>query len=136
MFCGNCRAQLNDSFRACPWCGAPVRRQQMIAAKNSAYYIPPAASPTPALVWGILSLSFALTPILSFLGIIFGIVAKSQAGKFKRFTGNAPNKQVLTGRKLSTAGIIIGSISTVVGLFLIEYLFYFILYLFAILSAV
>ena len=111
MFCGNCGAQLDDSFRACPRCGAPVQRQQTSAAYNPTY-IDPRSNPKPVLVFGILSLSFSLTFFLSFLGTIFGIVGLVKAKAYNNFTGNVPSKQVTIGRRLSLAGLIVGSIIT------------------------
>ena len=116
MFCPKCGAQLNENFRVCPKCGAMVQGQDANVTNNSTYN-GPLGDPKPVLVFGILSLSFALTFFMSFLGIIFGIIGLKKANAYNEFARNAPAKQATIGRKLSLAGLITGSVMT--GIFLI-----------------
>ena len=113
MFCAKCGAQMNDNFRVCPQCGATQQGQEQNLTNNSTYN-GPLGNPTPVLVWGILSLSFAVTFYFSFLGLIFGIVGTKKAKAYREFTQNAPAKQADIGQNLSKAGIIVGAILTAI----------------------
>ena len=100
MFCKHCGTQIEDAAKFCPTCGKIVEREEYVAAEAPAqdYFETPTPNyfeaPAPAyfensrpaekesgggiLALAILSLVFAETLILSFLGIIFAYIAKSK----------------------------------------------------------
>ena len=110
MFCQRCGAFINDNQRVCPQCGMVISGQEANVSNVSSYE-GPMGSTTPALVCGILGLSFACTFYLSILGVIFSIIGLCKANKARTIIGNT-SKKVNTGRKLSIAGIITGAILT------------------------
>lgn len=59
------------------------------------------------LTYGILALSFALTGIISFLGIIFGAIAMNKANEYIRLMG-ANSARVSVGKGLGKGGLIAG----------------------------
>lgn len=65
-----------------------------------------------ALTWGILSLVFACTFYLSFLGIIFACVAFSKANNYKRLNNNILSGKAKVGRGLALGGLIAGIVMT------------------------
>lgn len=112
MNCEKCGAPMNDNFRVCPQCGAPVRGQEEKITTTSTYY-GSLGNPTPVLVWGIVGLAFSLTFYLSFLGVIFSIVGLRKANTYNEFTRYAPSTKAKIGKRLSIAGIIVGIIMTI-----------------------
>lgn len=137
MFCKHCGTQIEDEAKFCPTCGRIVEKEESVANENSApnYFDSPAPNyfDTPApnyngegyrpqqresgggiLALAILSLVFAETFFLSFLGIIFAYIAKSKINSYIIRNGelDAPGK---VGRGLSIAGLIVSWIMT--GLF-------------------
>ncbi len=59
------------------------------------------------LTYGILALSFALTGIISFLGIIFGAIAMNKANEYIRLIGTS-TARVTVGKGLGKGGLIAG----------------------------
>ncbi len=112
MFCPKCGAAINENQRVCPACGHPIAGEENNVTAATTYK-GPLANPVPVLVWGILGLSFALSFVLSFLGIIFSAVGLHKATSYYAFTGSAPSNMVRIGRKLSIAGLIVGIILTI-----------------------
>ena len=113
MVCEKCGAKLNENCRVCPQCGAPIEGEEQNITPTSTYE-GPLGNPTPVLVWGIIGLSFALTPYINFLGIIFSAIGLKKANQYSQFTGGLESKQASVGRGLSKAGLITGIILTVV----------------------
>ena len=70
-------------------------------------------TPSNVLVWGILGLSFACTPFLNFLGIIFSVVAKRKSNAYAAANGPLYG-QAKVGHILATVGLIVGIILTVI----------------------
>ena len=65
-----------------------------------------------ALTFGILSLVFACTFYLSFLGIIFACIAFSKANKNKMFNNGVLHAKAKVGRGLAMGGLIAGIVFT------------------------
>lgn len=112
MLCEKCGAAINENIRICPQCGTPIRGEEQNITSNSTYQ-GPLGNTTPVLVWGIIGLAFALIFYFNILGIIFSIVGLKKANAYNEFTGDAQSKKVKIGKKLSIAGVIVGSISFV-----------------------
>ena len=112
MTCSNCGKYIGENTRVCPYCGHAIEGEEKhITAATT--YNGPMGNPTPTLVWGIIGLAFALTFYLSFLGIIFSAVGLHKAKVYNQFTNFAPSNQVRHGKRLATAGLIVGIILTV-----------------------
>ncbi len=136
MFCGNCGTQLSDDSKFCGKCGTPVEAPVVTPVAEPA----PAETPvetaveapvaTPvvdpeqeqlkneasksALIWGILSLAFAIEGfIVSFLGIIFACTAFKKADWFTYLNNGVLEGKAKVGRGLAKAGLIVGIIMTV-----------------------
>lgn len=124
MYCNNCGAQLAENSRFCQNCGQLVQSEKQNVSAASTYE-GPMGNPTPVLVWGIISLAFACSFFLSFLGIVFGIVGLNKYNTYVDFCGTG-SKQAHIGRKLSKAGLIVGIILTVL------FILYFIAFIFAV----
>jgi len=127
MYCNQCGAEIENGKNFCTVCGAPLNKQGEVGNSRftnsySTYGQPQYARPVnndegraaakSVLTFGILSLAFALSFILSPLGIIFGGVAKSKNSAFIQ-KGGIPYGPSKTGSGLSTAGIIVGIIYSV-----------------------
>lgn len=127
MFCNKCGAMVEDGTKFCPSCGQslaqsapeqPVYQQptyQEPVYQQPTYQQPtaPAINTTPILVMGILSICFACTFYFSFLGIIFGAIGK---GKVKSYlaAGGTLSGKAKVGSILSTVGLILGIVMTVI----------------------
>ena len=137
MVCEHCGAEIQPGASFCMNCGAPV------SAGNRNLAPVPAPAPAPApmlstpsgvtasnvLTWGILSLAFACTFILSFLGIIFGVTGKKKAEEYQACFGTVSG-QANTGRILSRVGFIVGIVMTV--LFVLYMIFLVAMVMFAV----
>lgn len=71
-----------------------------------------APNPVMVLVFGIISLALSLTFYLSIVGFIFGILGKNKAQDYIN-SGAAPATQVTVGKRLATAGFIVGLIMSI-----------------------
>ena len=101
MFCGKCGASFGEGIRYCPRCGQAVD--------------PYAGKPQPnLLVWGILSLAFAVFGP-SFVGIIFAVIGRKKQEEYDGIL-TGPSR---VGAGLIKAGYITGIIMTVVHVLLI-----------------
>ena len=127
MYCKYCGAQLTEGANFCTVCGneqketvvaAPVISQEERSAMRK-----------NILGWGITSLAFASSIILSFLGIIFAIVAKAKANKYYKTFG-VLDWQAKVGNHLAKAGLGVG-----IGLS-IFWFFYIIIFILAILGQI
>lgn len=131
MICPNCNKNISDGFQCCPYCGTRVAPTDVTitstvttpaygAPASNAYSAPvsapsaqSAALASSALTFGILALAFACTWIVSFLGIVFGIMAKNKADNVLRMDGILTGK-AKTGRILGKAGLIAGIIMSAI----------------------
>ncbi len=109
MKCTNCGFYY-EGARVCPNCGEVADGQADRVTDNTTRERP-LGNPTPILVFGILSLAFALE--LPPLGVVFGIIALVKAGKYFAFVGYPGAGQARTGKGLAKAGVIVGAIMTV-----------------------
>lgn len=123
MFCKSCGAPLNQGESFCPNCGAPVLAggQPACTNPNLGYGTaqtqidpnwPKAGDAVPAMVFGIVSLCFALSIYFSLLGVIFGAVALAKVNRYLD-RGGAVNGFSKTGRGLGLAGLIVGIVGSV-----------------------
>lgn len=121
MICKNCGANV-DGLTSCPNCGTPVENTANPQYQNYNAYPnmyanndqPPVESPTPILVFGILSL--ALSSVIA--GIVFGILGLIKSKKYITTYGNI-STQVRIGRGLSIAGIIVSAICIIMYIIMI-----------------
>lgn len=132
MFCNNCGAQVNDGVQFCPNCGKtlnnqvnqqpiyqPVNQQPVNQQPvNQQPVYQPVNQPTvqadPSIfTMGLLSLIFADTFFLSFLGIIFGAIAKNKVKAFEALGGVLTGKSKV-GSILAKIGLILGIVLTVI----------------------
>lgn len=147
MICSRCGTENVNAGRFCVRCGTPlpehsapeVNQYNQYNQQNQymePVYTPPQppriddyrrppvdqqVSSVPALVWGILSLAFATSIYLSFLGIIFSCIARSKANTYLYAYGMLDGR-ARTGRGLAKAGLIVGIIGTVLCVFYIIFL--------------
>lgn len=82
------------------------------------------------LTWGILALAFGSSFLISFLGIIFGIIARKKSNAYINYYGTRTAKERV-GRILGTIGIPVGIAMTV---FWILYIVFFVVF-FAVIGA-
>ena len=127
MFCPNCGTNVPEGANACPNCGtllntaqaapempvsqAPSDRQPPVYHAepiNKAPY-----STTPILVFGILALAFADSFFLSFLGIVFGAIAKSKVNAYLA-QGYPLAGKPKVGSILGKIGLILGIVLTAI----------------------
>ena len=137
MFCSYCGSAIPENANNCPSCGMACARnfaqpelsypqqeapqnqsypQQYISyvpqnqgyvAQNPAYNNTPQMSDAKVLVYGILSLAFACTPYISFVGIIFACMAKSRYRTYLAQGGRPAGKEKV-GNTLAKVGLIVG----------------------------
>lgn len=88
----------------------PVYQQENVVDPIAKEMADKAAS--SALTFGILSLVFACTFYLSFLGIIFACIAFSKANKNKMFNNGVLHAKAKVGRGLAIGGLIAGIVFT------------------------
>ena len=88
----------------------PVYQQENVVDPIAKEMADKAAS--SALTFGILSLVFACTFYLSFLGIIFACIAFSKANKNKMFNNGVLQAKAKVGRGLAIGGLIAGIVFT------------------------
>ena len=110
MKCEKCGFYYEGS-RVCPNCGE-VASGEADKVTDATTQQKPLGNPTPVLVFGILALAFALE--LPPLGIIFGIIGLVKAKNYFSFAGYPGAGQARAGKKLATAGLIVGIVMTVV----------------------
>ena len=126
MICPNCNKSITDGFKCCPYCGTRVAADAVVPttpAYSAPAYDAPAYTPesavvghphaSSALTFGILSLVFACTFFLSFLGIVFGAIGKGKSSACLHLAGSMGGK-ARTGRILSIIGLIVGIIMTAI----------------------
>ena len=105
MYCKYCGAQLTEGANFCTVCG---KEQGETVAQAPAISEEERSSMRKNILgWGITSLAFASSVILSFLGFIFAIVAKSKAKKYYKTFG-VLDWQAKVGNHLANAGLGVG----------------------------
>ena len=127
MFCNHCGAQLDEGTKFCSVCGAPVSGEESAQAapahETPAYeqpvYAPGAVFSNPyygkTLMWGILSLAFACTFWVSFMGIVFGVLAKKTGDQALEANNGMPlTGKAKVGSILGKVGLILGIVMTVI----------------------
>ena len=117
MYCKYCGAQLPEEAKFCTVCGKDqTATNNAVQAKIQETAVDPAANidaktrndmRNSILVWGILSISFATTMILSLLGFIFSFIAKAKAAKYQETFG-VLDWQAKVGNHLAKAGFGVG----------------------------
>lgn len=127
MFCKNCGNQVADGASFCANCGMPVEESapgfkpaslESKPASVPAYSYVSAPAPVPqvdsgsVLTFGILALVFANTFLLSFLGIVFGVIAMNKANTYCA-CGYPLEGKAKVGRILGKVGMILGIVMTV-----------------------
>lgn len=93
MFCSKCGQSMSDETVFCPNCGTAQTKLDTIT--NSTAVTPAQNQPSAedyalassALKFGILSLVFSWMPVLSILGIIFGVIGKKKANQARSSFG-------------------------------------------------
>ena len=93
MKCPNCGTQTDSDDYFCPDCGRKLKEYETEDKKTSGFA-------KASFTLGLLGLILFFIPLLSFLAILFGIIALAKIGSNKG----------LTGRGLAIAGIIMGLI--------------------------
>ena len=108
MYCASCGKEMNEGERICSGCGAAVAApvEEAVAPAK------PCIDTNPILVQGILSLAFANTLFLSWLGIIFGVKAKKKIKDYLA-QGYELTGKARVGRILAKIGTILGIVGTV-----------------------
>ena len=122
MFCPNCGTNVPEGANACPNCGTFLNAARP-APEAPVYQAPPVynAAPvntvpynnTPILVFGILAIAFACTFYLSFLGIVFGAIAKSKVNAYLA-QGYPLVGKPKVGSILGKIGLILGIVLTAI----------------------
>ena len=126
MICEYCGAELAPGAKFCGYCGmqsGSPKGKELVPVNSMG----PELSPSSVLTWGIVATAFACTFILSFLGIIFGVIGLKKAKTFLAIYG-PDSKQVRIGHTLSKVGIIAGSILTVLCLLYFAFMIFAIMY--------
>jgi RNA polymerase subunit RPABC4/transcription elongation factor Spt4 len=109
--CANCQAPLEENSKFCTACGTPTEapkdpEEEKLAVKT--------------LVFGILSAAFALSGLLSFMGIIFSVIARGKLNQYLAYTGGSiKDPRAGVGKGLSIGGLIAGIVYTVLFVILI-----------------
>ena len=116
MYCKYCGAQLPEEAKFCTACGKEQEETETTPIKIQEPVIDPAANidaktrrdmRNSILVWGILSISFATTMFISWLGFIFSFIAKAKAAKYQKMFG-VLDWQAKVGNHLAKAGFGVG----------------------------
>ena len=110
MICKHCGYEIAEGSAFCSTCGKVVEETDAVEAIEVSK--PRDDFGGRILAFGILSLAFAMTFFLSFLGIIFGSIAKSMASAYEREFGETEGKATV-GKNLAKPGLIVGIILTV-----------------------
>lgn len=108
---------MNEGERFCSNCGAAVAAPEEVAVAPSL----PRIDTTPILVHGILSLAFANTFVLSWLGIIFGVMTKKKVKAYLE-QGYELTGKPLVGKILAKIGTILGIVGTVFWVLYLAYI--------------
>ena len=107
--CEACGTQMREDARFCPLCGLEQSVAQNTTKElNAIEEERKDALSARILAYGIMSLVFSCTFVLSLVGVICGICAKSSVAVYKSYYG-AVEYRSRVGRDLSTAGIIVGA---------------------------
>ena len=93
MFCSKCGQSMSDETVFCPNCGTAQAKFGTVTTSSAA--TPAQSQPSAedyalassALKFGILSLVFSWMPVLSILGIIFGVIGKKKANQAREANG-------------------------------------------------
>ncbi len=121
MYCNKCGNPIPDGSAFCPACGAPVagtgEEQNSEPVSVPAVRVQEPARPVvvnplygDCLKWGIMSLAFAASFYLSFLGIFFGYKAKNTCEDALKIN----NGQPLTGK--AKVGSVLGQVGRILGI--------------------
>ena len=110
MICKHCGYEIAEGSAFCSTCGKVVDETETVESPVSSERRDELGG--RILTFGILSIAFALTFFLSFLGIIFAAVAKSMAATYAREFGETEGRATV-GKNLAKPGLIVGIILTV-----------------------
>ena len=112
MICKHCGYEIEDGSAFCSTCGKVV--EETVAVENAEVSKRREDFGGRILALGIMSLAFSITFFLSFLGIIFGAIAKSMASAYEREFGETDGRATV-GKNLAKPGLIVGIILTAIG---------------------
>lgn len=101
MYCTNCRTSVADNYNQCPYCGGILRYDPVEGEESN----------LSTMIFGIVAAGLSCTFYLSFLGIIFGVIAVAKSKKFIRPDGTIGGR-AKAGRICGMVGIIAGAILT------------------------
>ena len=122
MFCKYCGKEIEDNSRFCAYCG---QQQDIVSAPDpDALEKKNNSLSGEILKWGIMSLAFAQSFWLAFLGIVFYTKMKKKAAEYVKLFGELRGRASV-GHGLGLAGLIVGIALTVL---LALYLMFIILY--------
>ena len=109
MFCKYCGNQLVENAFFCSVCGSPVQDTLPVPAtvSDGTADKQDLEDQNSVLINGILALALAASTPVSFIGIIFGIIARRKAGEYISRKGHSPAR-ISVGKGLGKAGIIAG----------------------------
>ena len=118
MLCKKCGAEINKNVAFCTYCGTAVENgaetDEASEIELSPEYEKEAQS---ILLKGVLALILACIDFISVIGIILGCVNKKHADEFFEKTGSMTlYDRARVGRGVSKAAIIVGIITTVIGI--------------------
>lgn len=102
LYCDSCGSPLPAGAVVCPNCGSYCQNMVNYSAQRNS---------SAPLVFGILAICFCWFGVTSFLGIIFGAMARSKA---RQTTYGGMSGKVRTGHILGTIGLIAGIVLTAI----------------------
>ena len=126
MYCSSCGKEMNEGEKFCPNCGAAVAAPEEVAVAPAL----PRIDTTPILVHGILALAFANTFVLSWLGIIFGVMTKKKVKAYLE-QGYELTGKPLVGKILAKIGTILGIVGTVFWVLYLAYIVFLVVLMIA-----
>ena len=122
MNCKYCGNEINEGAAFCATCGKVAFESEPLAVvlETPEEIEQRSGLAGRILTLGILALAFAETFFLSFLGIIFGAMAKSKASRYEIECGELTGK-ARVGKILGTIGLILGIVLSVIAVIYVAF---------------